>query len=256
MTILIKWRCDLLPKNTRGEPISASAWGFGVPKVATMIRWTLGTGPSSLLKNALVANSPQLLVSVIYIMFNSLFTRLAIAVEWNSYSIRRKGLRVSSDPKGAQRQTYFLELPCRYSFFIVSASAGLHWLVSQTIFVVALEGYRVSEHNLFEMESTGYLSSTICGWSPLPAILVLTVGFVITFFTLITGLFRLHPYGMPIAGSCSAAIAAACHPERDEPNAWEKPVKWGAIKSKDGETEHCSFSSLQVRPPKVGTIYK
>jgi hypothetical protein len=73
-----------------------------------------------------------------------------------------------------------------------------------------------------------------------------------------------YKLGMPMAGSCSAAISAACHkPEGDE-NPQLKKVMWGVVKGK-GETigmwkigesfGHCSFSGALVAPPIPGRLY-
>jgi hypothetical protein len=61
---------------------------------------------------------------------------------------------------------------------------------------------------------------------------------------------------MPLAGSCSAAIAAACHPGAKEPDAWKKPVKWGVVKYKEEDVCRCSFSSLEVQVPEKGQLYE
>lgn len=44
------------------------------------------------------ANSPQILLSVCYLGFNNLFTRLQTAVEWARYGVKYLPLRVT-DPK-------------------------------------------------------------------------------------------------------------------------------------------------------------
>ena len=66
--------------------------------------------------------------------------------------------------------------------------------------------------------------------------------------------------GMPLAGSCSAVISAACHPPATDENPSIKPVMWGVVSKEDhvlsdDDVGHCSFTSLQVEPPTVGRIY-
>lgn len=92
-------------------------------------------------------------------------------------------------------------------------------------------------------------------------------------FICLVGLsFRPLESGMPVAGSCSLAIAAACHPEfdpnRDAENeggdvdSWNEeedmgllPVQWGAVPV-DGPMEHYSFTSGHVEMPQKGREYQ
>lgn len=76
---------------------------------------------------------------------------------------------------------------------------------------------------------------------------------------------------MPVAGSCSIAIAAACHPRADpnqlrdvemEDHRDEKeedmellPVQWWAIPV-EGSLGHCSFTSDDVDMPGSGKDYQ
>jgi hypothetical protein len=55
--------------------------------------------------------------------------------------------------------------------------------------------------------------------------------------------------GQPLAGSCSAAIAATSHPSEvfDNRGIELGLLQWGAMKVGDG-IEHCTFSSHDVGP--------
>jgi hypothetical protein len=65
------------------------------------------------------------------------------------------------------------------------------------------------------------------------------------------------PYkrGMPLAGSCSLAISAACHPEQDSEDAStllsEQKLQWGVVNTSVDGIRHCAFSSREV-----GTLVK
>lgn len=68
--------------------------------------------------------------------------------------------------------------------------------------------------------------------------------------------FRKLPSYMPIAGSCSAAIAAAAHRPKSDVNTSVLPVKWGAIA--DAETEgsrHACFTSEDAIELQDGKVY-
>jgi hypothetical protein len=75
----------------------------------------------------LLANLPQLVLSSIYLAFNRVLTTFILSKEVNEFSIRSKGLRVSSVPQGAQRSEYFLELPYRFALPFMLFSGILHW---------------------------------------------------------------------------------------------------------------------------------
>jgi len=62
----------------------------------------------------LIANSPQVLLSVLYLNYNGLFSCVVANDEWSRFAHSRKPLRVTS-PAGQQRSTYFLSLPYRYA---------------------------------------------------------------------------------------------------------------------------------------------
>jgi hypothetical protein len=69
---------------------------------------------ASYLGSLLLANGPQLILSLCYFSYNTFFTRLAVEMEWNSFSLKYQPLRVSY-PMGEQISRYRLQLPYRYS---------------------------------------------------------------------------------------------------------------------------------------------
>ncbi|KAI0421145.1 hypothetical protein F5X98DRAFT_330231 [Xylaria grammica] len=83
------------------------------------------------LVSIIIANSPQLLLTLGYFAYNNMFTRLAMAREWFSYASSAQPLRVT-DPHGEQVSTYRLQLPYRYSVPLLVLRTGLHWMVSNT----------------------------------------------------------------------------------------------------------------------------
>ena len=98
----------------------------------------------------LIANSPQLTISMSYMLFNGIFTCMLLTSEHLDYSLHRKSLRVS-ERRGTQRTTYWLHLPYRYSMPLMAVMALLHYLVSESIFVVAISLYD-SQGNLAKAE--------------------------------------------------------------------------------------------------------
>lgn len=92
-----------------------------------------------LLPSILISNAPQLILSINYFMYNAIWTRLHSELEWNAFAISYRPLRVTS-PKGEQLSTYRLQLPYLYSIPLIIGSIVLHWLVSNAIYVLVIEG--------------------------------------------------------------------------------------------------------------------
>ncbi|KAL1792900.1 hypothetical protein ACET3X_009407 [Alternaria dauci] len=137
-------------------------------------RTTINYRPTDLISNALTANTPQLILSFLYFGYNSLFTAMLMGYEWVTYSHKRKGLRVTHLPSGAQRSTYFLQLPYRFGIPLMVLSFTLHWLVSQSIFLVAIDLYDVNGNP--GVGSRSVLDFKTLGYSPLAIIAVLALG--------------------------------------------------------------------------------
>lgn len=146
-----------------------------------------------------------------------------------------------------------MQLPYRYGIPLLIGSSALHWFVSQSIFLA-----RVNVIDSTGVEITGAGIST-CGYSPIAMIFVIILGFIVVLLGISNG-FRKARIGMPFAGSCSAAISAACHPPKAEVDTSMKRVMWGVVAQESfthaGESVgHCSFTNSQVEAPIVGKWY-
>jgi hypothetical protein len=234
-------------------------WGVGTVQTETLLDVTMGEGTYPMIRSVLLANTPQILLSSLYVILNALMTSFSVTREWNGFGTHRKSLRISSRPAGQQRETYFLQLPYRQSLPLIALSAVLHWLISQSLFVVALETFSVSDTygDMWDLPSNLYLGQVTCGWSPLGCIMTLLVGAVLLIFVFGCGWPRLPCRTMPLVGSCSAAIAAACHLNPAEHRPWEQKLMWGCTLSGDDvKGGHCSFSSQEVEPLVEGLFYE
>ena len=230
--------------------------GFGTVTAASIINWPTQQYDESvqggLLLMVLISNSPQLILSFLYLTYNGLFTSMLLAKEWSGFAHHRKTLRITS-PKDQQRSTYWLQLPYRYSIPLSVTSSLLHWLVSQSIFLA-----RVTVLDPTGVEDTTESIST-CGYSNIAIIFVISFGSILPLIAIAHG-FRKYPSGMPLAASCSAAISAACHPPEADTDAASKPLQWGVTgevmeTNASGKVGHCSFTSLEVTAPVEGQLY-
>ncbi len=87
----------------------------------------------------LLANVPQLLLSLAFLFYNAIITRFVAAREWGSLASAYRPLRVTQ-PAGEQVSTYFLTVPYAIAVPGLAISAVLHWLVSESIYVLVAEG--------------------------------------------------------------------------------------------------------------------
>lgn len=245
----------------------SSLWslGFGAVDPNALLNTGFNEDPDNawtLMRFVLLANTPQLILSLLYFMYNGILTIMLVADEWSHYAYERRGLR-TTDPRGDQRASYYLHLPFIYSVPLLIISGLFHWLVSQSFFLAAITttspGLAASAGKIDDFLEVTTTSIT-CGYSSIAIIFVLIVGILMVLALIGLGLRRFRS-GMPLAISCSAAISAACHRGPDDANAAVLPVQWGAVQSSGTDfsngllVEHCTLSSRNVERPVVGTIY-
>lgn len=237
-----------------------SLWGFGfgaITPYALISGWAIPTrGDAAVVATVLIANLPQLLLSFLYLILNSLVTSMALSAEWARFAHQRRALRVSF-PLGDQRSTYFLQLPYRLSIPLLAFSTLLHWLVSQSIFIAQVNDISPGEEDLNPAELSDGDVITTCAYSPKAMILTCFAIVLLFASALLLGRKRLVP-GIPLAASSSMTISAACH--APEGTSSLLPVKWGEIPvfEENGEefgVRHCSFSNGNVGFPVQGMLY-
>ena len=225
----------------------------------TIVFWLLpNSGIVGLLSNVLVANLPQLILSLAFFTYNALFTSMLAGLEWSQMAWQKKSLRVSQNPQGEQRSSYFLQLPYRYAIPLLGCSAVMHWLVSQSIFLIAVQRYDPQGDPMRMLDDWGSIEGEhyTCGWSPLAVLLVICGGVLMIAGAIGMGRRKYQP-GMPLRGTNSAVIAAACHVVRGEEHIERKKLKWGVVGKYDNDgTGHCAFSSGEPDFPQEGIAYK
>jgi hypothetical protein len=193
-------------------------------------------------------NTPQLALSVCYLGLNNICTSLAGAEEWNNMARVRKALRVT-DPQGEQRSTYFLQLPYRWIVPLMLISSALHWLLSQSFFLVRLtvldrEG---NVKNDDSVSACGFSAVSLMVFWAVAAVPVCAVG---------TISMRRMKQSMPVAASCSFIISAACHvPDGDVEHHLRK-LRWGIVHTPGRDHGHCCITSTPgTKKPIQGMRY-
>ena len=148
----------------------------------------------------LIANSPQLWLSIGYLLWNNQITRIWMEHEWRSFYRHRQPPRVSYNPgeKGSgMKSTRWLQLPYWISALLMAINTVMHWLVSQTLFVVEI---LASEDN----PAVFYLN-----YSPFA---IICVGFAATILVLAITVYYFTPIRtwMPLMGGSLLVVLESC----------------------------------------------
>ncbi|VUC38177.1 unnamed protein product [Clonostachys rosea] len=235
-------------------------WSLGLGSITpyNLIQWNIPkSGDIAVIATVLVVNLPQVLLSVLYIILNGLFTTMAAGAEWSSFSHKNhQPLRVSY-PKSTQRSSFFLQLPYQYGVPMLILSVLMHWLISQSIFLSQInEWYTYQFKDFKTTDASQWKSPNItAGYSPVAIAATCLIIAVIFSAAVVLGMRPLKG-SIPVAGSCSLAISAACH--TPEGTSELLPLRWGVVtaaNSDHGGIGHCSFSNYQVELPQAGNFY-
>ena len=192
-----------------------------------------------------------------YLQYNGLLSAMLVANEWNDFIRERKTLRLSS-PQGIQRSSYFLSLPYRFAIPLLISSGTLHWLVSQSVFVIQSIGMAYGRTFYRHPE----FDTSLVGYSNIGMVYSLILASIMILALVLLGLcnsYRPRPYDkeqetaaqsytMPLVSTCSAAISAACHRPDEDSDSHLLPVRWGFV----GGDYWCFTTSREVCYPELG----
>jgi hypothetical protein len=227
--------------------------GFGAANSNMLFNDGNQKGSGGLAFSVLFANMPQVILSFVYLSLNAFVTCMLLADEYSRYEVHRRPLRVTT-PAGKQRATYWLQLPYTYGLPLIAASATLHWLISQSLFLVRVEKYFEGEPDDLFFEDGN--SSSAVGLSPAPMLVVVMLGTCIAAIAIGMGFRKLKGHAMPVAASCSFALAAAAHRPAEDVDAAVLPVRWGEVAEMGtADVGHCCFTSQEVVSVVTGRKY-
>ena len=132
-----------------------------------------------------------------------------------------------------------------------SASDGSEALVRLDAYGSSEVFSRYNPRKRFANSNTIYRAGHSC-----IAIICTTALGVITILTGIAFGLRRYEASIPLVGSCSAAITAACHPSSDtEPaDMAEQPLKWGVVSTSEDGIAHRALPSRWVTAPAEGQL--
>jgi hypothetical protein len=158
------------------------------------------TSRHGLLANLFSLGSIHLVISITYLFYNHLWSRMLAASELNDFVETPASLRVTLPVTGA-KSTYYLAIKPHYSALLLIALTFLHFLMTRAFSVVAVSTYDVLGY--YSHQRITYAVSTSS------AMLALVLGFIILCVLAFALDKRLH-VGMPVIATCSMAISAAC----------------------------------------------
>lgn len=217
-----------------------SLWSYGFGQVTSNTLINIHRTNSDLTYFVLLANLPQALLSISYLLYNGLFTCMLMEQEFQAYARRPRRLRVSLPVEG-QRSTYYLQLPFRYAIPLILVSGLMHWLISQSLFIAHILSY--SSEGIRNLKN----DVITCGYSPIAIICSIVLGALMVIgITIIT--FRKYGPGMPLARNRSSTIQAACFRLPEDTKAAMSSVMWGIVKEENGFSQY-GFSSNDLRQP-------
>jgi hypothetical protein len=218
--LLLAWGISVL----HGKSIAPFSLGLGNAHAAALVLADDTNNPGSM---SVLANAPQLILSLIYITYSGLMTSMFLADDWARMASTPQYLMVGS-PVGRQRGTWLLGLPGVYGWASLGLQALMHWLVSQSIFAVSIDIYS------WDGKLDPAIKVSNCGYSPLAMVAAAVAGLVLLVSAYAMGMRKFKPGAPPVAGTCSSAISAACHLPVGV-GSGEKMVfeaaKWGAVVS-------------------------
>ena len=205
--------------NLQGIPWSTKSYTcqLGLTK-----EWEIGLGnaePESpiqatsgdpILGYIMLANMLQLFMSLTYISYNGLFTRIVISSKLIRYASKRSGLRVTCLLDRFQRSSYFLTFSYRFSVPLLILSGFIYWILSQAVFLTELTTI-LADGTMNKSNTQNYF-----GYSFIAIAMAFISGSIMILIPLLLGWFR-YSLGAPLIESLSLAISAACHAPGQRP---------------------------------------
>ena len=210
-------------------------------------------GDYTVLQMVFLANVPQVPLMVISYLYTDVFTRILTSRSWIGFSRKPKGLRVAR-PRGAQRGTYLLGMPLRYGTPLLIMFILIHWMVSQSVFPVAVAIASFNNTRLLPGLQRGQDGSGAGvsgpGFSLLAAILTATLLLILMISTIGLGFRRFNAKG-PVFGCSSLEIRRAAN----SGNPWtHEPARLWTAAMVEGKMSYQLLGTLADGSPRYGLL--
>lgn len=211
-------------KHVRQAPILLNIWRAGIGRINhyMLIGGAFrqeGGAKQVIVGHVLFANIFQLLISIIYLLYNNCLTRQVLADQLKRFMTtsrlspheklipNRKPLRVSSHI-GLQRSSYMLSLPWSYAAPMMLPFTVLHTLVARSVFLVRTAAYGPGPDG----DRMGHRDASRVGFSSMGILLSTITGLLILLSLLFNSFRRYHgvPKHLPRMSNKTAFISATC----------------------------------------------
>jgi hypothetical protein len=161
------------------------------------------------------ANLPQVWLTIGYLTWNNMIGRIWLEKEWRSYYGKRKLPRVSYNSRQpGVRSARWLQLPYWLTGLLMSVSIFLHWLVSQTLFVVEIYFANPNISSVFHLH-----------YSPLAIIFVGTLSLILVLGITIYYFVPIKTW-MPVMAGSARVVFESCSKLNTLPRTG---IGWGDI---------------------------
>lgn len=207
---------------------TASLWREGLGRArayAIVGNWVLGD--RSLPVHAMFANMFQILISIFYMFYDNILTCQLAADEFVGYLSARNSLRVTSPKTSVHKSSHFLSLPWSYGIPQVLVFMVLHWLASQSVFLVTTIAYGAGPGARRLPEDDG----SAVGWSA-GGILLTTLWYAVLILMLVLNSLRRYrgvPAEFPSLATNSSGLVAITQRLADDDCASLYPVTIGIV---------------------------
>ena len=94
-------------------------------------------GTAGFITHVIYVNIWLAITSFLYLAYNALLTCMLVGSERGRFATHRKTLRVTH-PRGIQRSSFFVSMPFKYSIALMLANTVLHFLTSQSLFIIGV----------------------------------------------------------------------------------------------------------------------
>lgn len=211
----------------RIEPTLRNIWASGIGQIN---HYMLVGGPLTgrkgdnqvVVGHILLANTLQVLWSMLYLLYNNCLTCQVLADQWtrflphNEQPAIRKTPRVSAH-QGLQRSSYMLTLPFKHAAPMMLAFTIMHTLLARSVFLVRTAAYGPGD--LKTSQRLPARDSSRIGFSSMAVLLTTLAGLttLLSLFAFAARKYNAVPRHLPRMANKTAFISAACHrPDGDE----------------------------------------
>lgn len=181
--------------------------------------------------NSVIANLPQLMISIFYYIINGILSSQLAEREWSRFGNQKRRLRTSFP--STEDMAFYLSMPYSYSGPLIVMFILLHLSVSQSLFGIEIYFYTwngsiarglKTTYDAVAVNEQGAAFSTLCASTSAAIFSMMAFGIIIV--VVVANSFRRMNTAMPFPGTHSVVIAAATHAKTDLDHILGKTIMW------------------------------